>query len=80
MPLQRSSTSVNPIAFGRIEWKLYLVYLACLVVWHVLIIYLIFPEAAGRVLEDIAAMLDGEDSINLESSVESESMQNDKMD
>lgn len=67
---------VNPIAFGRIEWKLYLVYLACLVVWFVSI-YFLFPETAGRMLEDIAAVFDGESS-NQRSSVGSGSVQNRK--
>lgn len=68
---------VNPIAFGQIGWRLYLVYLACLVVWFVMI-YILFPETAGRMLKDIDAIFDGE-SANPEPSVYSESVQNSKV-
>lgn len=60
---------VSLIAFGRVGWGIYIVYLACLVVWFV-VVYLLFPGTAGRMLEDIAAVFDGEEPAKPESAVE----------
>jgi MFS family permease len=49
---------VNPIALAAIAWKYYFVYLACLVLFLILI-YFLFPETKGRTLEEIAVVSDG---------------------
>jgi len=55
----------------------YLVYLMCLVAWFVMI-YLLFPETAGHILEDIAAVFDAE-SANPGFPVHSKPVQNIKV-
>jgi MFS family permease len=50
---------VNPVALAAIKWKFYFVYLACLVMFFV-IIYFLFPETKGRTLEEIAIVFDGQ--------------------
>lgn len=52
-------------------------YLMCLVAWFVMI-YLLFPETAGHILEDIAAVFDAE-SANPGFPVHSKPVQNIKV-
>ncbi|GAO47195.1 hypothetical protein SAICODRAFT_33384 [Saitoella complicata NRRL Y-17804] len=49
---------VNPVAFERLEWKLYFVYVGVLCV-VIPVIYFTFPETKGRTLEEIAEVFDG---------------------
>lgn len=49
---------INPIALDKLAWRFYFVYIACLVVF-IVIIWLLFPETAGRTLEEIAEVFDG---------------------
>ncbi|KAJ6186477.1 hypothetical protein N7519_007778 [Penicillium mononematosum] len=52
---------INPIAFERISWKYYFVFLAVLLVVLV-VVWKTYPETRGRSLEDIAFIFDGEDA------------------
>lgn len=49
---------INPIALDKLAWRFYFVYIGCLCVFIVLIWFL-FPETAGRTLEEIAEVFDG---------------------
>ncbi|KAJ5033934.1 hypothetical protein NUH16_005352 [Penicillium rubens] len=52
---------INPIAFQRISWKYYFVFLAVLLVVLV-VVWRTYPETRGRSLEDIAFIFDGEEA------------------
>ncbi|EPQ27131.1 uncharacterized protein PFL1_05412 [Pseudozyma flocculosa PF-1] len=49
---------VNPIALAAIGWKLYLVYIAVLVLFCINVL-LTYPETRGRTVEEIAVVFDG---------------------
>ncbi|ANB14551.1 hexose transporter HXT13 [Sugiyamaella lignohabitans] len=44
---------VNPIAMAAINWRYYIVWI-CQLVFQISIVYFVFPETAGKDLEDIA--------------------------
>ncbi|KAL4799951.1 general substrate transporter [Aspergillus venezuelensis] len=50
---------VNPIGLENLEWRFYFVYIAILVV-ECLCIYFLFVETKGPILEEVAALFDGE--------------------
>jgi MFS family permease len=50
----------NPVAMEAIGWKYYIVWVVMLGVWLVLI-YFLFPETAGRTLEEVSQIFDGVD-------------------
>ncbi|KAJ5593301.1 hypothetical protein N7537_010205 [Penicillium hordei] len=52
---------INPIAFERISWKYYFVFLVVLIVVLV-VVWKAYPETRGRSLEDIASIFDGEEA------------------
>ncbi|KAJ5193320.1 hypothetical protein N7449_009462 [Penicillium cf. viridicatum] len=52
---------INPIAFERISWKYYLVFLVVLLVVLV-VVWKAYPETRGRSLEDIAFIFDGDEA------------------
>ncbi|RDW75506.1 hypothetical protein BP6252_06648 [Coleophoma cylindrospora] len=52
----------NSVGLAALGWKFYLVYLALLLVF-IVIIYFFFPETSGKTLEEVAVMFDGEDSL-----------------
>jgi cyanate permease len=54
------NTFVNPIALEAIGWKYYIVFLACLTMYGI-IIWFFYPETRGYSLEQIAIIFDGED-------------------
>ena len=49
---------VNPVAFEAIEWKYFLVYVGCLVIF-LGVIFFLFPETQGKSLEDVSRIFDG---------------------
>ncbi|KAL1866665.1 hypothetical protein VTK73DRAFT_4568 [Phialemonium thermophilum] len=51
---------VNPIAMDALDWKYYIVWVVMLGVWFGLIFFL-FPETAGRTLEEVSQIFDGVD-------------------
>ncbi|KAF4964877.1 hypothetical protein FSARC_7222 [Fusarium sarcochroum] len=51
---------VNPVAMEALEWKYYIVWVVMLCVWLTLI-YFLFPETAGRTLEEVSQIFDGVD-------------------
>jgi hypothetical protein len=53
---------INPIALEKLAWRFYFVYIGCLLVFIVLIWFL-FPETAGRTLEEIAEVFDGPEAV-----------------
>jgi energy-coupling factor transporter transmembrane protein EcfT len=53
---------INPIALAKLAWRFYFVYIGCLLVFIVLIWFL-FPETAGRTLEEIAEVFDGPEAV-----------------
>ncbi|KAL2106500.1 hypothetical protein VUR80DRAFT_6646 [Thermomyces stellatus] len=55
------NTYVNPIGLEKLAWKFYFVYIAVLVI-EVTVIYFYFVETAGYPLEEIARVIDGDDS------------------
>ncbi|TXT09238.1 hypothetical protein VHUM_02712 [Vanrija humicola] len=55
------NTYVNPIALHSIAWRYYFVFLGVLLV-AITLIYFIFPETKGRMLEEIAVIFDGEEA------------------
>ncbi|KAJ3547442.1 hypothetical protein NM208_g1514 [Fusarium decemcellulare] len=50
----------NPVAMEALTWKYYIVWVVMLVVWFVLVWFL-FPETAGRTLEEVSQIFDGHD-------------------
>lgn len=52
---------VNPIAMEALEWKYYIVWVVMLCVWLCLV-WLLFPETAGRTLEEVSQIFDGDDA------------------
>ncbi|KAJ5717535.1 hypothetical protein N7488_003181 [Penicillium malachiteum] len=48
---------VNPVAFTAMQWKYYLVYMGCLVMFF-LLAYFLFPETKGRSLEEVSKIFD----------------------
>lgn len=52
---------VNPIAMEALEWKYYIVWVVMLCVWLSLV-FLLFPETAGRTLEEVSQIFDGDDA------------------
>ncbi|KAF8655614.1 hypothetical protein AX16_002996 [Volvariella volvacea WC 439] len=54
---------VNPIAFGKLQWKIYLVYLAWLA-FETVFCYFFIVETKNRSLEETAALFDGEETAN----------------
>lgn len=53
----------NPVAMEALEWKYYIVWIVMLCVWLVLV-YFLFPETAGRTLEEVSQIFDG-DQVNV---------------
>lgn len=53
---------VNPIALEAINWKYYIVFVALLATWFV-VIWFLFPETAGRTLEEVSEVFDGIDIV-----------------
>ncbi|KAH7141908.1 general substrate transporter [Dactylonectria macrodidyma] len=50
----------NPIAMEALTWRYYIVWVVMLIVWFVLVWFL-FPETAGRTLEEVSHIFDGTD-------------------
>uniref|UniRef100_A0A2D3V3J3 Related to hexose transporter protein n=1 Tax=Ramularia collo-cygni TaxID=112498 RepID=A0A2D3V3J3_9PEZI len=53
---------INPIALENLAWRFYFVYMGCLCIFIVLI-WTLFPETAGRTLEEIAEVFDGPEAV-----------------
>ncbi|KAM0421014.1 hypothetical protein ACHAPT_011257 [Fusarium lateritium] len=53
----------NPVAMEALGWKYYIVWIVMLCVWLVLV-WLLFPETAGRTLEEVSQIFDG-DQVNV---------------
>lgn len=53
---------INPIALDAIKWKYYIVFIVILVGMSFMF-YFFCPETRGPSLEEVAAILDGEDAI-----------------
>lgn len=51
----------NPIAITAIKWKYYIVYDVWLL-FEVLVVYFLFVETSGSSLEEMAAVIDGEEA------------------
>ena len=62
---------VNSIALDAIGWKYYVVYLGLLFCWFSLI-YFMFPETKGLVLEDIAVQFEGERAATVKAGIAAE--------
>lgn len=52
---------VNPIALDAMAWRLYIVYVAWLIV-EVLVVYFLYPETKGPTLEELAIIFEGNDA------------------
>ena len=50
---------VNPVAFAAIQWRYFVVYLACLVIFFATI-YFLFPETKGLSLEQVGRIFEKE--------------------
>lgn len=48
---------VNPVAFAAIQWRYFIVYLACLIIFLVTI-YFLFPETKGLSLEQVGRIFE----------------------
>ncbi|KAJ5095440.1 hypothetical protein NUU61_004796 [Penicillium alfredii] len=48
---------VNPVAFTALQWRYYIVYVGCLVVFFILV-YFLFPETKGRSLEEVSMIFE----------------------
>ncbi|CAG7848350.1 Lactose permease [Serendipita indica DSM 11827] len=53
---------VNPIAIGKLGWKLYIVY-CCFLLFQLGYIYLFLVETKGKTLEETAAIFDGQKEV-----------------
>jgi len=52
---------VNPIALKAIDWKYYITYCVWLG-FEIVFVYFMFPETAGRTLEELSFLFEGEES------------------
>ncbi|KAL4879558.1 hypothetical protein BJY04DRAFT_208668 [Aspergillus karnatakaensis] len=53
---------VNPIGLDALSWRYYIVFVAALLLWLV-IIWFTFPETKGMSLEEVSKIFDGEDAL-----------------
>lgn len=60
-------TQVSPIAFEKIGWKFYLVFICCCVVSST-IVFFTFPDTLNKPLEDVARMFGDDDLVAFYSS------------
>ncbi|KAJ5217071.1 hypothetical protein N7468_010079 [Penicillium chermesinum] len=60
---------VNPVAFDALQWRYFLVYVACLV-FFLGVVYFLFPETQGKSLEEVARIFDRPEPKTLPSSSE----------
>jgi len=53
---------VNPIAFGKLGWKYYIVY-CCWLAFELIIVYFFYIETRNTPLEEMAKHFDGDDAV-----------------
>ncbi|KAF2258984.1 general substrate transporter [Lojkania enalia] len=60
------TTFVNPIGLDNISWKWLIVYV-CWLTYEVVFVWFFFPETAGRTLEELAFLFEGDERAHLAS-------------
>ncbi|KAJ5923666.1 hypothetical protein N7454_008911 [Penicillium verhagenii] len=62
---------VNPVAFAVLQWKYFVIYIGCLIVF-LGVVYFLFPETQGRSLEDVARIFEDGKILQVMSPTDSE--------